>query len=63
MAMMICVRRGGGGVVVSVVSVLCGAGGGLTVQAVASNNVEVSAPATELRRRKVVGTSFRVSLV
>jgi hypothetical protein len=32
MAMMICVAFGGGGVVVSVVSVLCGAGGGLTVQ-------------------------------
>ena len=29
--MMICVAFGGGGVVVSVVSVLCGAGGGLTV--------------------------------
>ena len=33
MAMMICVAFGGGGAVVSVVSVLCGAGGGLTVQA------------------------------
>jgi hypothetical protein len=32
MAMMICVARGGGGVVVFDVSVLCGAGGGLTVQ-------------------------------
>jgi hypothetical protein len=32
MAMMIWVAFGGGGVVVSVVSVLCGAGGGLTVQ-------------------------------
>ena len=32
MAMMICVAFGGGGIVVSVVSVLCGAGGGLTVQ-------------------------------
>jgi hypothetical protein len=31
MAMMICVAFGGGGVVVSDVSVLCGAGGGLTV--------------------------------
>ena len=31
-AMMIRVAFGGGGVVVSVVSVLCGAGGGLTVQ-------------------------------
>jgi hypothetical protein len=63
MAMMICVARGGGGVVVLVVSVLCGAGGGLTVQAVPSTNAEVSAPATALTRRKVVGTSFRVSAV
>jgi len=31
MAMMICVARGGGGGVLSEVSVLCGAGGGLTV--------------------------------
>ena len=32
MAMMICVAFGGGGAVVSAVSVLWGAGGGLTVQ-------------------------------
>ena len=32
MAMMICVARGGGGAATFDVSVLCGAGGGLTVQ-------------------------------
>src|ERR1700754_2029661 len=57
MAMMICVAFGGGGVVVSVVSVLCGAGGGLTVQPATSTN----APATALTHRRVVGTVFRVS--
>jgi hypothetical protein len=58
MAMMICVALGGGGVVVSVVSVLCGAGGGLTVQA---DTTSTNAPATALTRRRVVGTVFRVS--
>jgi hypothetical protein len=47
--------------VLSVVSVLCGAGGGLTVQAVTSSNTEVNAPATQERRRDVVGTLFRLS--
>ena len=55
---MICVAFGGGGVVVSVVSVLCGAGGGLTVQA---ETTSTNAPATALTRRRVVGTMFRVS--
>ena len=42
--MMICVACGGGGVVVSEVSVLCGAGGGLTVQAdVTSISAEIAA--------------------
>jgi hypothetical protein len=45
-AMMICVAFSGGGGVLSAVSVLCGAGGGLTVQDVTSSNVEVKAPAT-----------------
>jgi hypothetical protein len=56
MAMMICVALGGGGGVVSNVSVLCGAGGGLTVHAVPRINAEVNAPATALTRRNVVGT-------
>jgi hypothetical protein len=58
MAMMICVAFGGGGVVDCVVSVLCGAGGGLTVQAETTSAI---APATALTRRRVVGTMFRVS--
>src|ERR1700739_1365401 len=37
MAMMICVFRSGGGAVLREVSVLCGAGGGLTVQPAAQN--------------------------
>jgi hypothetical protein len=45
-AMMICVALSGGGGVLSAVSVLCGAGGGLTVHDVTSSNVEVKAPAT-----------------
>jgi hypothetical protein len=61
MAMMICVAFGGGGVVVSVVSVLCGAGGGLTVQAVTSANDETNAPNETAALRVVVGTPFRVS--
>src|ERR1700760_4269784 len=56
--MMICVAFGGGGVLDCVVSVLCGAGGGLTVQA---ETISTIAPATALTRRRVVGTMFRVS--
>jgi hypothetical protein len=58
MAMMICVAFGGGGVDVCVVSVLCGAGGGLTVHA---DTTSANAPATALTRRRLVGTVFRVS--
>jgi len=61
MAMMSCVAFGGGGAVVTDVSVLCGAGGGLTVQPVANASVMIEAPAAALKRRKVVGTPFRVS--
>ncbi|HEY0803619.1 MAG TPA: hypothetical protein VGD84_01075 [Pseudonocardiaceae bacterium] len=57
MAMMICVARGGGGVVVFDVSVLCGAGGGLTVQA---DVISVSAQSAATTRRGP-GTLFRVS--
>src|SRR4051812_23182200 len=60
-AMMICDALSGGGGVLSVVSVLCGAGGGLTVHAVTSINVEANAPATTLSRREVVGTVFRLT--
>ena len=60
-AMMICVALAGGGGVLSEVSVLCGAGGGLTVHAVTSINAEANAPATRKRRRDVVGTLFRLS--
>ncbi|GLP79928.1 hypothetical protein TUM20984_13480 [Mycobacterium antarcticum] len=45
-AMMICVAFSGGGGVLTGVSVLCGAGGGLTVQPAKSNTVEVNAPTT-----------------
>jgi hypothetical protein len=61
MAMMICVSLGGGGGAVSVVSVLCGAGGGLTVQAVPNTNAETNAPNETAVLRVVVGTPFRVS--
>jgi hypothetical protein len=55
--MMICVAFGGGGVVVFDVSVLCGAGGGLTVQDdVTSISAEIAAT-----MRRVPGTLFRVS--
>jgi hypothetical protein len=59
--MMICIALGGGGAATTEVSVLCGAGGGFTVHAVAKPNTEINATATPLRRRKVVGTPFRVS--
>jgi hypothetical protein len=62
MAMMICVAFIGGGAVVSVVSVLCGAGGGLTVQALnRSAGTETSAPIVRRTRRRGVGTLLRVS--
>jgi hypothetical protein len=57
MAMMICVARGGGGGVVSDVSVLCGAGGGLTVQPETTTISADSAATT----RWGPGTLFRVS--
>jgi hypothetical protein len=60
--MMICIALGGGGAVTTDVSVLCGAGGGLTVHAVARAKTESNATATPLRRRRVVGTPFRVSV-
>ena len=56
-AMMICVAFIGGGGVDSVVSVLCGAGGGLTVHPVSTN---ISATA-QVSKRRAVGTLFRVS--
>ena len=55
--MMICVARGGGGVVVFDVSVLCGAGGGLTVQPATS---VISADIAAMTRTGP-GTLFRVS--
>lgn len=62
MAMMICVAFIGGGGVVSVVSVLCGAGGGLTVQPLNSSaGTDTSAPIINWARRRGVGTLLRVS--
>ena len=62
MAMMICVAFGGGGAVVSEVSVLCGAGGGLTVQPpTRSTGAMKSAPRVIQSRRRAVGTPNRVS--
>ena len=58
MAMMICVALSGGGAVVSVVSVLCGAGGGLTVQDDVSS---ISADIAAVMRTGLGGTLFRVS--
>jgi hypothetical protein len=55
--MMICVARGGGGGVLSDVSVLCGAGGGLTVQ---PETKLINAAITAMTRRGP-GTPFRVS--
>ena len=61
-AMMICVAFGGGGGVFSVVSVLCGAGGGLTVQLpTSSTDAEINAPRVIQSRRRAVGTPNRVS--
>src|SRR5262245_50758445 len=57
MAMMICVAFGGGGVVVFNVSVLCGAGGGLTVQL--ETTIISADSATTMRGG--AGTLFRVS--
>jgi hypothetical protein len=57
MAMMICVARGGGGAVIFDVSVLWGAGGGLTVQA---DVISVSAHSAATTRWGP-GTLFRVS--
>ncbi|CQD17944.1 hypothetical protein BN970_03903 [Mycolicibacterium conceptionense] len=60
--MMICVAFIGGGGVVSVVSVLCGAGGGLTVQPLnRSAGTETSAPIIRWARRMGVGTLLRVT--
>jgi hypothetical protein len=58
--MMICVALGGGGGVLYVVSVLCGAGGGLTVQP-ANASSETSTPAVAYARRARFGTPNRVS--
>jgi hypothetical protein len=57
MATMICVARGGGAVVTFDVSVLCGAGGGLTVQPATS---VISADIAAMTRTGP-GTLFRVS--
>jgi hypothetical protein len=57
MAMMICDAFGGGGAVVSVVSVLCGAGGGLTVQP----DINVISADIATMTRTGLGTVFRVS--
>ncbi len=56
---MICVAFGGGGLKVCEVSVLCGAGGGLTVHAAVTNTDNSTAAVCRLRGP--VGTSFRVS--
>jgi hypothetical protein len=56
-AMMICVALAGGGAVDSVVSVLWGAGGGLTVQP----PTNVIKAATTAMTRRGAGTPFRVS--
>ncbi|BBZ29903.1 hypothetical protein MMAD_41980 [Mycolicibacterium madagascariense] len=54
--MMIWVAFSGGGGVFWVVSVLCGAGGGLTVQAETRSTVDATAIAASLHRRNVLGT-------
>ncbi|BBZ22260.1 hypothetical protein MHIB_06780 [Mycolicibacter hiberniae] len=64
--MMIWLIRGGGGAVLFVVSVLCGAGGGLTVHAevawVSTSVVaRARAPAVTRLRRAGLGTDIRVS--
>ena len=58
--MMICVAFIGGGAVDSVVSVLCGAGGGLTVHDPTSSTQD-SMPTTVDTRRVFVGTVFRLT--
>jgi hypothetical protein len=55
--MMICVAFGGGGGVLSVVSVLCGAGGGLTVQPPTS----ITDSATPLHRRRDLNVTFSMN--
>jgi len=57
--MMICVARGGGGVEICAVSVLCGAGGGLTVQPEATVARALMAATA---RRDRPGTPIRVSV-
>ncbi len=59
--MMIWVLRCGGGAVLRLVSVLCGAGGGLTVQP-ANISSETSKPAVAYARRARFGTPHRVSV-
>ena len=59
MAMMICMALAGAGGGVDTVSVLCGAGGGLTVQP-ASTSADSTATTT-VQRCRAVGTGFRVS--
>jgi hypothetical protein len=54
--MMICVARCGGGAVVSAVSVLCGAGGGLTVHP----DINVTSANIAAMTRRGLGTLFRV---
>jgi hypothetical protein len=64
MAMMICVALGGGGVTDEVVSVLCGAGGGLTVHPPSNNaGTDTSAPSLAQDWRVRFGTPLRVSAV
>lgn len=58
---MICMAFVGGGGADCVVSVLCGAGGGLTVHPATTNDVSNTAPTTARTRRGSVGTPFRVS--
>jgi hypothetical protein len=58
--MMICVFRCGGGAVLCEVLVLCGAGGGLTVQPPSTSD-ETSTPTVTQTRRARFGTPNRVS--
>jgi hypothetical protein len=53
---MICIVFAGAGGGADTVSVLCGAGGGLTVQPAAHNATAIMVPATARTRRGVVGT-------
>jgi hypothetical protein len=60
--MMICVICCGGGIVAREVSVLCGAGGGLTVQPAATNACAKTSAATAIGARRLrFGTFIRVS--